>query len=135
MSSFVRTIQRTVRKQRDDDGNLVIRSRRAHFAGRGGQLGHKNPKDPCRVSGAKKQPKPWRAPHKVNLADLKPRLPRTQPQPLAPKLGKAAQRDMHAYRMMEKARRREMDRRAIARWSESRANEVRAAMVKHKGKR
>lgn len=63
------------------------------------------------------------------------RLQRRQPQPLAPRLTKAEQREIHAARMVEKARRRAADRRKIARVSQDRADAARDAMAKHKGKR
>ena len=65
MSSFIRTIQRTVK--RDDEGNL--KAARRQFGGRGSKLGVVNPKDPCRTHKRKvpcrthkrKVPKPWRS--------------------------------------------------------------------------
>lgn len=135
MSSFVRTIERTASKQLDDDGNPVIKSKRSHYARRGSKLGYRNPKDPCRVPGAKKRPKPWRAAHKVDRAALKPAAPRTMPQPLAPKPDKQVQREAHAFRMLQKARRRDQDRLAIAHRSGDLAYAARNAMRQHKGKR
>ncbi len=131
MSSLIRRIQRTVKN--NEEGALV--SRRAHFGGRGTMLGTRNPKDTCINRAAKKRPKPWRAAHKVDRAALKPGLPRSWPQPLAPKPTKADQRADHARRMERKARRRDKDRLAIAWRSEDSAILARAQRALHKGKR
>lgn len=107
MSSFVRTIEKTVRKIRDEDGNLVVKSNGSHYLGRGSKLGTKNPKDPCVVPSAKKKPKVWRARHKVDPAKLKPRQTLGQPVRLVPLLTKAQRRDAHRDRILEKAERRD----------------------------
>jgi len=73
MSSFTRTIARTVRMVFDEDTRVdVPRSARkhrdgssVHFGGRGSTLGITNLKDACVHPKFKKQPKPWRAASKV----------------------------------------------------------------------
>ena len=68
MSSFIRRIQRTVK--RDEDG--ILKSTRAHFGGRGSKLGYTNRLDPGRNRSLRKTPKPWRAKqHAPAIARLK----------------------------------------------------------------
>lgn len=55
MSSFTRTIQRSIKRAEDDSDCLS-----PHFRGRGTKLGVSNPKDPCRT-GRRKKPSAWRA--------------------------------------------------------------------------
>jgi hypothetical protein len=56
MSSFTRTIQRTI--GRDEDGNVI--AVRRQLGGRGSKLGVVNPRDACRTK-IKAKPKPWRS--------------------------------------------------------------------------
>ena len=114
MSSFVRTIHKTVRILQDENGDLVVKSRRGHYLGRGSKLGYKNPKDPCVVPSAKKKPKVWRARHKVDPAALKPRQMLGEPVRLTPFLSKAECRDAHRSRMLKKAQCRDANHRTAS---------------------
>ena len=69
MSSFVRTIARTVRRAKTESG---LRSARDHFDGRGSKLGVTNPRDPCRDRKFKAKPKVWLG--KASAPDAKPVL-------------------------------------------------------------
>jgi hypothetical protein len=71
MSSFQRTIQRTVNRAKDPD------CRAPHYMGRGSKLGVVNERDPCRT-GKRKAPKPWRA--KIH-AEPRPRFKLSPPSP------------------------------------------------------
>lgn len=115
MSSFIRTICKTIRIVREDNGDRVVKSNGSHYAGRGSKLGTKNPKDPCRPGVAKKKPKVWRARHKVNPAKLKPRQTLGEPVRLVPLLTKAQRREAHRDRMLAKDRQRVAIQRAASR--------------------
>lgn len=100
MSSFVRTIQRTVERDAEDGS---VKSKRRHYIGRGSHLGTKNPKDTCLPGVAKKKPKVWRARHKVTPDMLGKQRAFSVPQPLEPALTKAQRREAHRDRMTRKA--------------------------------
>lgn len=112
MSSLIRTIQRTVERDAED---VSIKSKRRHYAGRGSQLGTKNPKDACLPGVARKKPKVWRDPRKVDVKAKKPRQTLGAPARLSPRLTKADQREAHRDRMLEKARRRDANQRWASR--------------------
>lgn len=104
MSSFIRTIRKTVRIVIDQDGDPVVKSNGGHYLGRGSKLGYKNPKDPCLVPSAKKKPKAWRDPRKLDPAAHKPRQMLGVPVMRDPVLTKDERRDAHRSRMLDKAR-------------------------------
>lgn len=89
MSSFTRTIQRTLSRK--------LKSRKGrHFMGRGQRLGTVNPKDPCRT-GKRKAPKVWR--NKQHAAAGKPAI---KVAALAPVVDQEARKAAHRNKMLDK---------------------------------
>lgn len=95
MSSFTRTIQRTI--GRDEDGHQI--AVRRQFGGRGGKLGVVNPRDPCRTK-VKAKPKLWRAKDKAPPAKPKVNMG-------APVRAEIDRNAAHKDRMARKAARRQ----------------------------
>ena len=89
MSSFTRTIQRTL-KRKDDPV-----CRHPFYMGRGMYLGVSNPKDPCRTH-IEKARKPWRS--KINAPPAKP-ASALKP---SPRRTKEELREDHRAKMLKK---------------------------------
>jgi hypothetical protein len=93
MSSFTRTIQRTLTRK------MLKHRKGRHFMGRGQRLGTVNPKDPCRT-GKRKTPKGWRDRQHAPAAKAAVKVAA-----MAATVDRQASKAAHQFKMLEKARR------------------------------
>jgi hypothetical protein len=93
MSSFTRTIQRTLTRK------MLKHRKGRHFMGRGQRLGTVNPKDPCRT-GKRKTPKVWR-----DSKNAPPAKAAIKVAAMAPVVDRQARKAAHQFKMLEKSRR------------------------------